>query len=60
MPWLTNIIYTYAVLIMLTVHVENIHENYYSTSKYSEKCITFYKALMPNLKTVLLDIHQYS
>lgn len=34
---------------MLTVHVENINENYYSTIKYSEKYITFYEALMPNL-----------
>lgn len=27
---------------------------------YSEEYITFYEALVPNLKTVLLDIHQYS
>lgn len=41
---------------MLTVRVENTNENYYSTLKY----ITFYDALMANLKTVLLYIHQYS
>lgn len=60
MPSWANFIYTYIVLRLLTVHVKNINENYYSTLKYSEKYITFYEALMSNFKTVLLDIPQYS